>query len=73
MTIFSPDETLRALTHILTKHVQFKCQNYHLGEYLRPSIKWVVPLSLASKDTGVVVFYFELPTSYRSKILTTGS
>jgi hypothetical protein len=73
MTIFSPEETLRALAGILTKHIQFKCQNYHLGEYFRSSVKWVVPLSVGSKDTGTVVFHFELPTAYRSKILTTGS
>jgi hypothetical protein len=73
MTIFALDETLRTLYHILTKHIQFKFQNYHLGEYLRSSIKWVVLLSLGSKDIGAVVFHFELPSLYRSKILMTGS
>jgi hypothetical protein len=73
MTIFSPDETLRVLADILTKHIQFKCQNYHLGEYFRSSVKWVVPSSLGSKDIGAVVFHFELPKTYRSKIPTSGS
>jgi hypothetical protein len=73
MNIFSPDETLRALADILSKHIPFKYQNYHLGEYFRSSVKWVVPLSLGSKDTGAAVFHFELPTSYQSKIVSSGS
>jgi hypothetical protein len=67
MTIFSPDETIRALADILTKHIQFKCQNYHTGEYFLSGVKWVVPLSLGSKDTGAIFFHFELPNAYRSK------
>jgi hypothetical protein len=63
MAIFLPDETLRALADILTKHIQFKCHNYHLGEYFRLSVEWIVPLPLGSKDTGAVVFHFELPTT----------
>jgi len=73
MAIFLPDETLRVLADILTKHIQFKSQNYHLGENFRSSVEWVVPLSLGSKDTGTVVFHFELPATYRSKNVTAGS
>jgi hypothetical protein len=68
MTIFLPEETLRVLAEIITKHIQFKCQNYHLGECFRPIVKWVVSLPPRSKDTGAVVTHFELPTTYRSKI-----
>jgi len=42
MIIFLPDETLRVLADILTKHIQFKSQNYHLGENFRSSVEWVV-------------------------------
>jgi len=73
MTIFLPDETLPVLTDILTKHIQFKCQNYHLGENFRSSVEWALSLSSGSKDTGAVVFHFELPTTYQSKNITTGS
>jgi hypothetical protein len=73
MAVFLPDEALRALADILTKHTQFKCQNYHLGENFRSSFEWVLSLSLGSKDTGAVVLHFEMPTTYRSKNVTTGS
>jgi hypothetical protein len=38
LAIFLSEETLRVLAEILTKYIQFKCQNYHLGEYIRSSV-----------------------------------
>jgi hypothetical protein len=67
MTIFLPEETLRALAEIITKHIQFNCQNHHLGEYFRSIVKWVVSLPSGSEDNAAVVVHFELPLTYRSK------
>jgi hypothetical protein len=67
MTIFLPEETLSVLAEIITKHIQFKCQNHHLGEYFRSIVKWVVSLPSGSEDKAAVVVHFELPLKYRSK------